>query len=81
MPRMMQAGANSPAWSFETRTDPNPYTGVGGSVATPVRGARIAALQRTIAAGTYRVSSIELAEKMIPVMVRRKCGIGRPMQN
>lgn len=45
-----------------------------------VRGARIWALRRMIAAGTYRVSSCDLAAKLLQVMQEQRSGQGRWMQ-
>jgi hypothetical protein len=66
---MMQAESSRPAWNFGAGAGTNPCIGSGAALGGRVRLARVAVLRKMIAAGTYRISSSELAEKMIGVFL------------
>ena len=61
---------SSPAAPHETRTDEARLSPTGGLIAEALEGsdvriAKVAALQKAIASGTYNVSSSDVAGKMI----------------
>ena len=77
---MEQIGSYSLARTSKPQLNANPDAMAQTLSRGTVRVARVWALRRLIAAGTYRVSSSDLAAKLLQVMQEQRSGQGRWMQ-
>ena len=77
---MEQIGSYSLARTSKPQLNANPDAMAQVLSRGTVRVARVWALRRLIAAGTYRVSSSDLAAKLLQVMQEQRSGQGRWMQ-